>query len=283
MDPALKAFYEYHSALMEPWDGPAADRRSPTARLIGAVLDRNGLRPSRYCVTRDGLVVMASEVGRARSRARGDRPQGSRCSRGASSWSTPRSGRIVSDEEIKRELAAAHPVRRLAARQPRRHRRAAAAAVSAAARARGGVQRQRHVRLHRRGPADAADADGGERRRGDRLDGHRLRAGGAVGPPAPALRLLQADVRAGHQPAARRHPRAAGDDDVRRRSGPRATCSIRGRSPAGRSTIDYPVIDNEQLARLRHVYLPAFRSTTHLDAVRPGARRARVSRARSRS
>src|SRR6185295_1128952 len=62
MTPDVKAFYEYHSALMEPWDGPASIAFTD-GRVIGAVLDRNGLRPSRYYVTRDGLVIMASEVG----------------------------------------------------------------------------------------------------------------------------------------------------------------------------------------------------------------------------
>jgi glutamate synthase (NADPH) large chain len=62
MDPARKAFYEYHSCLMEPWDGPASIAFTD-GRVIGAVLDRNGLRPSRYYVTKDDLVVMASEVG----------------------------------------------------------------------------------------------------------------------------------------------------------------------------------------------------------------------------
>jgi glutamate synthase (NADPH/NADH) large chain len=62
MSPALKAFYEFHSCLMEPWDGPASIAFTDGVR-VGAVLDRNGLRPSRYYVTRDGLVVMASEVG----------------------------------------------------------------------------------------------------------------------------------------------------------------------------------------------------------------------------
>ena len=57
-----RAFYEYHSCLMEPWDGPASIAFTD-GRRIGAVLDRNGLRPSRYVVTKDGLVVMASEVG----------------------------------------------------------------------------------------------------------------------------------------------------------------------------------------------------------------------------
>ena len=57
-----KAFYEYHSSLMEPWDGPASIAFTD-GTVIGAVLDRNGLRPSRYYVTKDDLVVMASEVG----------------------------------------------------------------------------------------------------------------------------------------------------------------------------------------------------------------------------
>ncbi len=62
MDPELRAFYEYHSFLLEPWDGPASIAFTD-GRCIGAVLDRNGLRPSRYVVTKDGFVVMASEVG----------------------------------------------------------------------------------------------------------------------------------------------------------------------------------------------------------------------------
>jgi len=58
-----RAFYEYHAAMMEPWDGPASISFTDGQRYIGAVLDRNGLRPSRYTVTKDGLVVMASETG----------------------------------------------------------------------------------------------------------------------------------------------------------------------------------------------------------------------------
>ena len=62
MDEERRAFYEYHAALMEPWDGPAAVAFTD-GRQIGATLDRNGLRPARYLVTEDGLVVMASEMG----------------------------------------------------------------------------------------------------------------------------------------------------------------------------------------------------------------------------
>lgn len=62
MDPVRKAFYEYHASIMEPWDGPASISFTD-GRMIGATLDRNGLRPSRYCVTKDDRVIMASETG----------------------------------------------------------------------------------------------------------------------------------------------------------------------------------------------------------------------------
>ena len=62
MDPVKKAFYEYHAAIMEPWDGPASISFT-NGKMIGATLDRNGLRPSRYCVTNDDRVIMASETG----------------------------------------------------------------------------------------------------------------------------------------------------------------------------------------------------------------------------
>ena len=62
MDPAKKAFYQYNACIMEPWDGPASIPFTD-GKFIGALLDRNGLRPSRYTVTKDGYVVMSSEVG----------------------------------------------------------------------------------------------------------------------------------------------------------------------------------------------------------------------------
>ena len=75
MSPERRAFYEYHSSLMEPWDGPASIAFTD-GTMIGAVLDRNGLRPSRYYVTKDDLVIMASEVGVLDIRAREHRRQG---------------------------------------------------------------------------------------------------------------------------------------------------------------------------------------------------------------
>ncbi len=62
MDPVKKAFYEFHASIMEPWDGPASISFTD-GKIIGATLDRNGLRPSRYCVTTDDRVIMASETG----------------------------------------------------------------------------------------------------------------------------------------------------------------------------------------------------------------------------
>ncbi|MFD4295400.1 glutamate synthase large subunit [Rhodococcus sp. NPDC058505] len=107
MDPARKAFYEYHSALMEPWDGPASVCFTD-GTVVGAVLDRNGLRPSRVWVTDDGLVVMASEVGvldidPAKVVTK------TRLQPGRMFLVDTAQGRIVSDDEIKSELAAAQP------------------------------------------------------------------------------------------------------------------------------------------------------------------------------
>ncbi len=74
----VKAFYEYHASLMEPWDGPAAVAFTD-GKVIGAKLDRNGLRPGRYLVTSDGLVVMASEAGVLADQARRHSHEGPPC------------------------------------------------------------------------------------------------------------------------------------------------------------------------------------------------------------
>jgi glutamate synthase (NADPH/NADH) large chain len=107
MSEERRAFYEYHAALMEPWDGPAAVAFTD-GRQIGATLDRNGLRPARYIVTDDGLVVLASEMG---TLPISDEKivQSWRLQPGRMLLIDLQKGRIVSDEEIKGELAAAHP------------------------------------------------------------------------------------------------------------------------------------------------------------------------------
>ncbi len=107
MDPPRRAFYQYHASLMEPWDGPASVAFTD-GTVIGAVLDRNGLRPSRYWVTDDDLVIMASEVGVVDVPASSVITKG-RLQPGRMFLIDTRLGRIVDDEEIKSTLAAAHP------------------------------------------------------------------------------------------------------------------------------------------------------------------------------
>ncbi|WP_167096591.1 glutamate synthase large subunit [Mycobacterium sp. DL592] len=109
MDPARRAFYQYHGSLMEPWDGPASVCFSD-GTVVGAVLDRNGLRPSRIWVTEDGLVVMASESG-VLDLDPAKVVKRMRLQPGRMFLVDTAQGRIVSDEEIKTELAAAQPYR----------------------------------------------------------------------------------------------------------------------------------------------------------------------------
>ncbi|MBS0013815.1 MAG: glutamate synthase large subunit [Desulfobacterales bacterium] len=110
MSEQKRAFYEYHACLMEPWDGPAAAVFSD-GRVAGAVLDRNGLRPCRYTITRDGLAVMASESG-ALAVEPGQVKQKGRVEPGRMFLVDLEAGRIVDDQEIKAELCTAKPYRR---------------------------------------------------------------------------------------------------------------------------------------------------------------------------
>ncbi|KAF3411710.1 putative FERREDOXIN-DEPENDENT GLUTAMATE SYNTHASE [Mycobacterium tuberculosis variant bovis BCG] len=107
MDPARRAFYQYHASLMEPWDGPAS-MTFTDGTVVGAVLDRNGLRPSRIWVTDDGLVVMASEAG-VLDLHPSTVVRRMRLQPGRMFLVDTAQGRIVSDEEIKADLAAEHP------------------------------------------------------------------------------------------------------------------------------------------------------------------------------
>ena len=103
----LKAFYEYHSILMEPWDGPAALLFSD-GRYAGGMLDRNGLRPSRYTITKQGMMVVASEVG-VMDFEPGDVVSKGRLQPGKILLIDTQEGKIYYDGEIKEQLAKAHP------------------------------------------------------------------------------------------------------------------------------------------------------------------------------
>jgi glutamate synthase (NADPH/NADH) large chain len=110
MSDEKKAFYEYHSSLMEPWDGPASIAFSDGLR-IGAVLDRNGLRPSRYYVTKDDRVVMASEVGVLDVAPENVAVKG-RLQPGRMFLVDTTEGRIIADDEIKYQIATEKPYRK---------------------------------------------------------------------------------------------------------------------------------------------------------------------------
>ncbi len=107
MDPVKKAFYEFHSAFMEPWDGPASISFTD-GKIIGATLDRNGLRPSRYCVTKDDRVIMASETG-ALPVDQSMIIEKGRLQPGKMFVVDMEQGRIISDEELKQQICSQKP------------------------------------------------------------------------------------------------------------------------------------------------------------------------------
>lgn len=107
MDPVKKAFYEFHASMMEPWDGPAS-LSFTDGKMIGATLDRNGLRPSRYCVTTDDRVIMASEAGVLPVDPAMIKEKG-RLQPGKMFVVDMEQGRIISDDELKKEICSRKP------------------------------------------------------------------------------------------------------------------------------------------------------------------------------
>ena len=107
MDPVKKAFYEYHASMMEPWDGPASISFTD-GKVIGATLDRNGLRPSRYCVTHDDRVIMASEAGVLPVHPSLIKEKG-RLQAGKMFVVDLEQGRIISDDELKQTICSQKP------------------------------------------------------------------------------------------------------------------------------------------------------------------------------
>ena len=175
MDHDRRAFYEYHASLMEPWDGPAA-MAFTDGRVIGAMLDRNGLRPGRYVVTNDDVVVLASEAGVVDVDASNVRQKG-RLQPGKMFLVDTVAGRIVSDEEIKKQLTSRQPyaqwikenqitLEQMGEPRPLSRAREGESAVAAAG-----------LRLHRGRREDDPHADGGQGRGAGGLDGHGHAAG----------------------------------------------------------------------------------------------------------
>ncbi len=232
MDPDKRAFYEFHASLMEPWDGPACVTFTDGTQ-IGAVLDRNGLRPARWWQTVDGRVILASEVGVLDVPADQVVAKG-RLQPGKMFLVDTAQGRIVERRRGQDRAGRRAPVRRLAAHRPARPARAARARARRL-QPRVGAAPPAGLRLHRGGAADPAHPDGQGRRRGDRLDGHRHPGRRAVRAAAAAVRLLQPAVRAGHQPAAGRDPRGARHLPGRQhRPGAEPARAVRGVLPADR-------------------------------------------------
>ncbi len=232
MDPARRAFYEYHASLMEPWDGPAS-MTFTDGTVIGAVLDRNGLRPSRIWVTEDGLVVMASEAG-VLNLDPSTVVKKMRLQPGRMFLVDTAQGRIVDDEEIKAELAAEHPYQEwldaglfhLDELPPGDYVRMPHHRVVLRQQIFGYTYEELNLLV-------APMARSGAEPIG--LDGYRHPGRRAVAAAADALRLLPAAVRPGHQPAAGRHPRRGGDEPGGHRRPRGRPAQSRTPSPAGRS------------------------------------------------
>ena len=203
MSAEKQAFYRFHASLMEPWDGPASIAFTD-GTVIGAVLDRNGLRPSRYWVTDDDRVIMASETGvvdidPSRVVKKGRLQPGSHVPGGHRQRSHRRRR---GDQSRARRRAPVRGVARSGHGPPERPARSRARDVQPPVR----PSSPADLRLHA-GRAEAAHrADGADRRRSHRLDGHRHTDRGAVRSPAHSVRLFPAALCAGHQSAARRDP-----------------------------------------------------------------------------
>ena len=248
--PTKRAFYRFHSSLMEPWDGPASVAFTD-GTVIGAVLDRNGLRPSRYWVTDDDLVVLASEVGvldidPAKIVRKG------RLQPGRMFLIDTAQGRIVEDDEIKRTLAEAQPYAQWLDDGRGRARRAARA------RARRVQPPERAappagVRVHARGAEDHRRADGQGRCRADRVDGHRhadrraQSSGRGCCSTTSSSCSRRSPIRRSTRFARRWSPRSAA------RWGRRPTCCEPRPESCRQLTLPFPVIDNDELAKIIHI------------------------------
>ena len=206
-----RAFYEYNSCLMEPWDGPASIAFTD-GKYIGAVLDRNGLRPSRYYLTHDDRVIMASEVGVLRSIKPENVKAKGRLQPGRMFLVDFEQGRLIPDDELKHDFAGRRPVRQVAQEAADRPQRPAPRGPAARLQAAHAARADAGLRLHGRDDELHAAADDQGREGPHRLDGQRLVPGVPQRQAADAVRLLPAALRPGHQPRDRLDSR--GSDHV---------------------------------------------------------------------
>ena len=289
MSDELKAYYEYQACLLEPWDGPAS-MAFTDGTVIGAALDRNGLRPSRYWVTKNGLVVMASEAGVLALPPDQVESKG-RLRPGRMFLVDTAQGRIIADDEIKTGLAARHPYRQwLNENQVTLDDLPAVAGVN-------GHLDEPLLKLQRAFGYTLEDL---------RIligpmatDGHEPI--GSMGNDTPLavlsdrpqllLQLLQATVRAGHQSAARRDSRRdhhlADHDDRLRRQPARRNARAMPAAAAGRADHHQRRTGEDQGARRRRACAAARLSMLfprsegaagHGAAVEGVARRSRARR-----
>ena len=212
MDEKRRAFYEYHAALMEPWDGPAAVAFTD-GRMIGATLDRNGLRPARYFVTDDDKVIVASEMGVLPCPGREDRARNGGCSRARCCSSTWKRAASFPTRRSRRSWPSCHPFQDwLDAGQIRVSGLPRGGALRASLRTFRCSTASRPSATRRKAGSCIMQPDGRGRPGSDRLDGHRHAGLGAVEQAEAAAHLFQAEFRSGHQPADRPDPRGAGDE-----------------------------------------------------------------------
>ena len=203
LDPAIRGFAEFHASLIEPWDGPACVTFTD-GTVLGAVLDRNGLRPGRWWLTTDDTVVLASEAGVLPIPPEKVLERG-RLQPGRMFLVDTDQGRILNDAEVKGALAAEHPYRdwvhaglmRLADLPPREHVTVSHRSVLQRQKIFGYTEEELRVLIT---PMAATGAEGIGSMGTDTPEA-------VLSEPAAAdLRLLHPAVRAGHQPAAGRHP-----------------------------------------------------------------------------
>jgi glutamate synthase (NADPH/NADH) large chain len=259
MDPAVRDFYEYHSRTMEPWDGPAALVFTDGA-LVGATLDRNGLRPGRYVVTSDGLIILGSEIGVLDVDPASVVRKG-RLRPGSMLLADTVEGRIIEDQELKSELAHMQPwgewVRdaeiHLAQLPEREHIIATASSITRRQRTFGYTEEEVRILLTPMGQTGAEPL-------------------GAMGSDTPIAAIserprLLFDYFA-QQFAQVTNPPL---DSIREQVvtsmttglGPEGNILEQGPGHAEQVTLEFPIIDNDELAKIGHLKQSDGTSATH--------------------